>query len=137
MILFNGEPVTLAEAVKWRDPSWSWATSDGDTRVAYQTLDGRVTLAALIRHIEEVAPGALTDEVTVSFATIKWTRPATSEELADRQRAREASDARRAGWEARAMRGFIDRYGPDTSVWPIRPVVGGDGVVHDEGRDRD
>lgn len=103
---------------EWKDVRWSWATQDGDVRVARQAVDGWMTLAELVSHVGEVAPWASLEEVMVSFGMVKWVRPATSEELVERESARVVAEARRVGWEGGVVRRYVARYGSDVSTWP-------------------
>jgi hypothetical protein len=103
---------------EWRAPRWLSAGKDGDVRIAYAHLDGVTTLRHLLEHVAEVAPNASHDEVTVSGVHLSWTRQATEEELAERERFRVAQEERHAAWQRRVMRSLIEQYGPDTTTWP-------------------
>jgi hypothetical protein len=73
--------------------------SDDDHRSCFMGMDGRVTLAALIDHLREVAPGKGLDEIGINFGTVRWVDAATDAEKRTRAEWREKSAAQKAKWE--------------------------------------
>lgn len=93
-----------------RDVQWSWESKDGNTRVGYAAIDGRISIADLIANMQEVAPGAGLDEIQVNFATVKWTRPATVDELAEREKWNESHQIRQEKWERDTLQRLTEKY---------------------------
>jgi hypothetical protein len=98
-----------------REIRWSWESKDNDTRVGYMAMEGRMSIAELIEHMRDVAPGVDPADVRVNWATVVWSRPATGEELAQRRRAQERHDARHEEWERKTLARLTEKYRP-TSV---------------------
>ena len=86
----NGKP---------RDIRWSWQSDDNDIRTAYMAVDGRMSIAELIEHMKNVAPGVDIADIHVNWATVVWSRPATKEELTIRRQAQARWEARHEAWE--------------------------------------
>jgi len=110
--------MAVSGAGEWGGPWKSWATKDGEVLVIREHLSGLATLRQLMEHVADVAPNASHDEVTVSGVHLSWTRQATEDELAERERFRVAQEERHAAWQRRVMRSLIEQYGPDTTTWP-------------------
>lgn len=102
--------VTLMSDARWRDTHWSWESKDGNDRVGYQGLDGRVSIAELIEHMREVAPHASLDEIMLNYATVKWTQPATAEELAERDGWKRRQRERTEEWERTTYARLKEKY---------------------------
>lgn len=85
--------------VKFHRSSWSWESKDSDQIRVYEGVDGRPTLGQLIAHLAEVAPHAGLDDIGINYATVVWVRPATEEEVADRDRRQKAHEERHLKWE--------------------------------------
>lgn len=96
---------------EFRDIRWSWESKDGDTRVGYMSMDGRISIAELITHMQQVAPGVGVEDIDVNWATVKWTRPATAEELAERAAWKERQAVRTEEWERATLKRLIEKYG--------------------------
>lgn len=96
---------------EFHEPRWTWLSKDNDTRVGYMGMDGRVSLDALIEHLRVVAPDALLGDVYLNYATVKWTRAATPEELAEREAAAARQAARQEEWERDTLARLIEKYG--------------------------
>lgn len=92
----------------WRPIDSSWKSRDEDTRIEVQSINGRVTLPDLIKHIAEVVPE--NTEVTVS-GTIRWTRPASTEEKAAREEWRTVVAERTERWERATIVRLAEKYG--------------------------
>lgn len=62
-------------------------------------VDGRMSLAALTAHMAEIAPHAGPNDLMLNWATVTWTREATTEELEGRARVHAAWRERHDAWE--------------------------------------
>lgn len=94
-----------------REIRWSWQSMDNDLRVGYMAVDGRVSIADLITHMADVAPGVELADIQVNWATVTWTRPATAEELKVRREALRRHDDRHEKWERETLARLIKKYG--------------------------
>jgi hypothetical protein len=81
-----------------------------DLRNGYMAVDGRVTIAELIEHMRQVAPGVSLDEINVNWATVVWSRPGTDEEIADRRQAEALWEARHEKWERETLARLTEKY---------------------------
>ena len=72
---------------------------EGDHSSCYLSANGKVSLAELIIHLREVAPGKTPEEININFATVTWVDAPTAEEKAARAAAIEAHAVRHARWE--------------------------------------
>lgn len=88
---------------KPREIQWSWESQNTDVRVGYMAVDGRMSITDLIAYMETVAPGVALDDIDVNWATVKWTRPADAEELAQRKRVTDRHQARHEAWERETL----------------------------------
>lgn len=93
------------------DLRWSWESADNNIRVGYVSCRGRVTPAEIVDHIRAITPDVNPDDIQVNYATVVWRRPATEEEIADRQRQRANADARREAWERQTWERLRRKYG--------------------------
>lgn len=93
-----------------REVRWTWESKDGDTRVGHVSIDGLISIADLISHIQEVTPGASLDEIQVNFATVKWVRQATADELAERDEWNERQRVRQERWERETLQRLTEKY---------------------------
>lgn len=98
---------------KPREISWTWQSRDTDVRVGYMAMDGRVSIAELIAHMETVAPGVGIDDIQVNWATVTWTRPANAEELAERKAWADRAQSRHEAWERETFARLMKKYGAD------------------------
>lgn len=97
-----------------RDIRWTWQSKDNDLRNGYMAVDGRVSIADLIAHMAEVAPGVDLADIAVNWATVVWSRPATADELAERAEALRRHDERHEAWEREALARLFRKY-PDAA----------------------
>jgi hypothetical protein len=93
------------------DVRWSWESRDNNTRVGYVGVKGRISIAELIARMQEIAPGVGLDDIDVNFATVKWTRPANAEELAERQAWDDRQRERQEKWERETLARLTAKYG--------------------------
>lgn len=56
------------------------SATDDDHRSCYLGMDGRVALADLLAHLQEVAPGVSYEDLGINFGTVTWVDDATDEE---------------------------------------------------------
>lgn len=98
----NGKP---------REIQWTWQSRDTDIRVAYMSVDGRMSIAQLIEHLREVAPGVDIADIWINWSTVRWSRWANAEELAERQEAIDRSNARHEVWEREMWQKLQAKYG--------------------------
>lgn len=96
---------------KPREVRWTWQSNDNDLRNGYMSVDGRVSLAALIEYMAELAPGVPLDQVHANWATVTWSRPATDQELADRRAAHQRWQERHNEWEQQMLARLLKKYG--------------------------
>lgn len=96
---------------KPREIRWTWASKDNDLRNGYMAVDGRLSIADLITHMAEVAPGVDLADIHVNWATVVWSRPATTDEVAERKRAQERWEARHEAWERETLARLTAKYG--------------------------
>jgi hypothetical protein len=101
------------EAGKPRDIRWSWASNDNDLRTGYMAVDGRMSIAELIEHMQQVAPGVDLADIRCNWATVTWSRPATAGEIAERKQAQAAWEARHEKWERDMLAELTLKYGGD------------------------
>lgn len=94
-----------------RDVQWSWESRDGDTRVGHASVNGRVSVTDLVSYVQGITPGVGPDEIMVNFATVRWTRPATADELAERQQRNEDQRVRQEKWERETLQRLLGKYG--------------------------
>lgn len=111
-------------AVRWR-----W-TADGEAIVGDLRVDGRVTLAELIDHLEQVAPGLDPQGIEIHWSSVKWTRPATVEEQEARDAWKRDRDVARERWERETLARLIRKYGSSCGDTPrevadYEPPAGG------------
>jgi hypothetical protein len=83
----------------FRGPGWSRTSADGQTMTGHLFVDGRGSLAELVDHLAQVAPGVSLDEVTVGGCAVMWQRPATPEELAAWAEWQRLREERHDQWE--------------------------------------
>lgn len=103
---------------KFSEIQWTWHSSADRLRcgrVYSNRISGgeEVTLTELIEHLTKVAPGVKVDEVTVAFNCVKWLRPATPEEVAEREAGDKVRAARHEEWERRTLARLLEKYGPE------------------------
>lgn len=98
-----------------REVRWTWESSDTDVRVGYMAVDGRMSIADLIAHMQEIAPDAALDDIQVNWATVVWTRLATSDELAQRRQAHERWEKRHEAWDRETLARLTKKYGGHTA----------------------
>jgi hypothetical protein len=101
-----------------REIRWTWQSNDNDLRRGYMSVDGRVSIADLIAHMAEVAPGVDLADIEANWATVVWTRQATADELAARAEATRRNEERREAWERETLARLIKKYGR----WGGRPA---------------
>lgn len=89
---------------------WSWQSRDTDLRVGYLSMRGRVSMADLIAHMSEIAPGVSLDDIDVNFGTVTWTRPANADELSRRAEQIEAQRVRQERWERETLARLTEKY---------------------------
>jgi len=94
-----------------REVRWTWQSKDNDLRNGYLAVDGRVSIAELIAHMETLAPGVDLADMDINWATVVWSRKATAEELAQRRQAEERWEARHEEWERKTLAKLIKKYG--------------------------
>lgn len=109
---------------KFFEPYWTWASKDTDVCVAYMRMDGRISIADLLTHLAEVAPGLPPEELMLNCATVKWERPATADELAERAAWAAKAQARHEAWERRMVVELSAKYGliPDPDAVDPTPT---------------
>lgn len=90
---------------------WTWQSNDNDLRTGYLTMKGRISIADLIAHMREIAPGVALEDISVNWATATWSRPADADELEQRRAARERHDKRHEEWERQTLARLIKKYG--------------------------
>lgn len=90
--------------------------ADDDHRSCYMGMDGRVTVADLIDHLQAVAPGKGLDEIGINFATVRWVDDATPEEKQARADWRAANAERREKWERETYERLKAKFEPDPEV---------------------
>ena len=100
-----------ADNGKPREVRWTWASRDSNLRTGYMAVDGRVSIADLIAHMAEVAPGVDLADIAVNWATVVWHRQATAEEIADRRQAEERWEARHESCERKTLARLTAKYG--------------------------
>jgi hypothetical protein len=93
-----------------REPQWTWESNDNDVRVGRVSIDGTVSIAELISHMQKIAPGSNVDDCQINFGTVRWTRPATAEELAEREQDYERQRVRREKWERDTLQRLTEKY---------------------------
>jgi hypothetical protein len=96
---------------KPREVRWTWQSNDNDLRNGYMAVDGRVSIAELIEHMRQVAPGVALGDIEVNWATVVWARRATAEELAQRKQAQDHWEARHEEWERKTLATLTAKYG--------------------------
>lgn len=96
---------------KPREVRWTWASTDNDLRTGYMAVDGRISIADLIAHMAETAPGVDLADIQVNWATVVWHRQATAEEIADRRQAEARWEARHEAWERKTLAQLTAKYG--------------------------
>lgn len=89
---------------------WSWRSRDSDMRSGYLNMTGKVTLADLIAHLREIAPDVTPDQLHLNFATASWVRPATEEEMRDRQQLQLRREAAQEKWEREMLTRLLRKY---------------------------
>lgn len=75
------------------------SSRESAVELCYMGMDGRLSVADLIGHLAQVAPGVPLEEVGINFGTVTWVDDATDEEKRQRAAWRAESAARRAKWE--------------------------------------
>jgi hypothetical protein len=93
------------------DVRWRWEADDSDVRIGYLAMDGRVSLDQLIETMRELAPDVAPRDIQVNWATVVWSRPATPEELAERQQWRDRQAERTERWERDTLARLARKYG--------------------------
>jgi hypothetical protein len=84
----------------FQDVRRSWESAESGSQVGcYLAVQGRVSLAALLAYLGEVAPDRTPDQFGINFATVTWTDAPTEEETQQRVRRKALHDERRAEWE--------------------------------------
>lgn len=96
---------------EFKEASWAWKSKDSDVRVGYMGMSGRVSVADLIEHLRKITPDVLISDILLNYATVKWERPATPEELAERAARYAESDRKREEWERTALARLLEKYG--------------------------
>lgn len=96
---------------EFREVRWTWQSNDNDLRNGYLAVDGRVSIAELIYHMEQVAPGLTIEDMEINWATVVWSRPATGEELEQRRLAQAQWEARHERWERETLARLTEKYG--------------------------
>jgi hypothetical protein len=115
-----------------REIRWSWQSNDTDLRVGYMAVDGRMSITDLVEYMATVAPGVHPADIHINWSTVTWTRPATEEELAQRQAALASHNARQEAWERKTLARLLAKYGdpaapkppPDTSWLSMERING-------------
>lgn len=102
--------VPETDAARYREPRWSWQSQGSDLRVGYMAVDGRVSLADLIDHMHTLAPDSPLNAIEVNFATVKWTRPATADELVERSAWQARQRERQEKWERETLDRLTKKY---------------------------
>lgn len=101
-----------------REVRWNWESNDSTTRTGHMAVDGRVSIADLIEHMQAIAPGVALGDIQINWATVKWTREATAEELDQRRQANERWQARHEAWERDTLKRLTEKYGtPGHPSW--------------------
>jgi hypothetical protein len=95
-----------------REIRWSWASKENDLRTGYMAVDGRMSIAELIEHMREVAPGVALGDIQINWATCVWSRDATPEEVAQRREAERRWEARHEAWERETYARLLKKFGP-------------------------
>lgn len=96
---------------EFRNPRWGWESKDTAVRSGYMAVDGRVSLAELVAHMHQIAPYASLDDIQVNFATVKWTRPGTADEVAEREEQHRRWQERLEKWERETLARLTQKYG--------------------------
>lgn len=106
----------MADA-KFFEPYWTWQSKSNDLCTVHMRMEGRASVADLLAHMAEVAPGVPPEDLMLDFATVTWSRPATAEELAERAAWAAKAQERHAAWERRMVAELSEKYGlvPRTS----------------------
>lgn len=98
---------------KPREVSWTWQSKDNDLRNGYMAVDGRMSIAELVEHMRNIAPGVDPADIQVNWATVVWARPATNEEMAQRKQAIDRWEARHEAWERETLARLTAKYWPE------------------------
>lgn len=96
---------------KPRKINWTWRTAEHTDRVAYVSVDGRMSVTDLIAYLAEAAPGVPLSKINLNWATATWVRPANAEELAEREQRNEQVRARTEEWERATLARLTEKYG--------------------------
>lgn len=80
------------------DICWSWKSNDSDVQKATMRVLKNPTLADLIEHLSEVAPGVAWGDIRVSGGVV-WEREADAETKAQRAQRRAENHARTQEYE--------------------------------------
>jgi hypothetical protein len=102
---------------------YSWTSNRVDARrTAYLPMEGRMSLAELVEHLAELAPGVPPEDIGVNWATVTWERDATPEERAEREARATEHRRRTEEWERAKLVELTAKYGqPDNEPNQITP----------------
>lgn len=95
------------------EPYFRWRDPDSDVREGRLGFHGDATLAEIAEALRTANPGFDPMTAVIRSATVLFERPATSEELADRERWNRAREERRERGEREALRNLYAKYGPE------------------------
>lgn len=94
----------------------SWMSSDDDAQIScYMAMEGRVSVAALLDHLREVAPGRTAEEIGINFATVTWIDTPTGAEAQARVQRQALHDERHAHWERETYERLKAKFEPADS----------------------
>lgn len=89
---------------------WSWKTSDGDLLAGYAGIKGTISVTELIAHVRKTLPDISPDDIEVNFATIRVVRPATDEEIQERECWKKRQEERHEKWERETYERLREKY---------------------------
>ena len=106
------------KTTEWDGPRFYWKSQDSDLRTGYAHMRGRMSAATFVEMLAAIAPGVPLDKIGITFGTAKWTRPATAEELAEREEWRAKADLKAQEWERQTYERLKAKYDPEPEVQP-------------------
>lgn len=95
------------------EPFWHWESKNNDIRLGQSRVGTTVTVADLLAHVQEIAPGVGLDDVKLisNYASLRWSRPATAEELAERAQRLADAEAKHADYARRFLADLARKHG--------------------------